>query len=158
MECHSLRCEFLLWFNIAQSFKNVDVLYFPHNLDFWGWVYPIPPHLNHMGADLAWGILEFAEGKPIGSGGLKWLKIHLANKIGKDKLPLNDWVKYVESIMDEVHKCAEDPRNNTFWLESENPWQALGVMFELSEAMKSPVPEDYVSHMPVHVDGSCNGM
>lgn len=65
LETHSLRCEFLLRFNIAQSFKNVDVLYFPHNLDFRGRVYPIPPHLNHMGADLARGILEFAEGKPL---------------------------------------------------------------------------------------------
>jgi len=31
-------------------------------------------------------------------------------------------------------------------------------MFELSRAMKSPNPEEYVSHTPVHVDGSCNGM
>ena len=30
-----------------------DVMYFPHNLDFRGRVYPIPPHLNHMGADLS---------------------------------------------------------------------------------------------------------
>mgnify|MGYP002363611652 CR=1 FL=1 len=89
---------------------------------------------------------------------MRWLKIHLANKIGKDKLPLNDRVAYVDSIIDEVHKCAEDPWNNTFWLESENPWQALGVMFELSDALKSPNPYEYISHIPVHVDGSCNGM
>jgi len=50
------------------------------------------------------------------------LKIHLANKIGKDKLPLEERVAYVDSIIEEVHKCAEDPRNNTFWLDSENPW------------------------------------
>jgi len=75
-----------------------------------------------MGADLARGILEFAEGKPLKWEGLWWLKIHLANKLGKDKLPLDEWVKYVESIVEEVHKCAEDPRNNTFWLESDNPW------------------------------------
>ena len=24
--------------------------------------------------------------------------------------------------------------------------------------LKSPNPESYVSHVPVHVDGSCNGM
>jgi len=67
-------------------------------------------------------------------------------------------VQYVDSIMEEVHKCAEDPRNNTFWLESDNPWQALGVIIELSEAMKMKNPENYISHIPVHVDGSCNGM
>jgi len=111
-----------------------------------------------MGADLAWGILEFAEGRWLGQSGVRWLKIHLANKIGKDKLPLDEWVAYVESIIEEINKCAEDPWNNTFWLEAEDPWQALGVMYELSEALKSPNPEDFISHIPVHVDGSCNGM
>jgi DNA-directed RNA polymerase len=31
-------------------------------------------------------------------------------------------------------------------------------MIELSNAVKSPNPEEYISHTPVHVDGSCNGM
>jgi DNA-directed RNA polymerase len=31
-------------------------------------------------------------------------------------------------------------------------------MFELSAAMKHANPEDYVCHLHVHVDGSCNGM
>lgn len=87
-ENHALRCEFLLRLSIAQSFKNTTNLYFPHNLDFRGRVYPIPPHLNHMGADINRGLLEFAEGKALGKDGLFWLKVHVANKIGKDKLPI----------------------------------------------------------------------
>jgi DNA-directed RNA polymerase len=35
-----------------------------------------------MGADINRGLLEFAEGKPLGNDGLYWLKVHLANKIG----------------------------------------------------------------------------
>lgn len=31
-------------------------------------------------------------------------------------------------------------------------------MFELSAAMKMENPEDYVCHLHIHVDGSCNGM
>jgi DNA-directed RNA polymerase len=31
-------------------------------------------------------------------------------------------------------------------------------MIDLSKAMRSPNPEEYVSHSAVHVDGSCNGM
>jgi DNA-directed RNA polymerase len=60
--------------------------------------------------------------------------------------------------MEMVHRCAEDPKNNLEWLQSENPWQTLSCMFELSRAMKAPNPEEYISHTPVHVDGSCNGM
>jgi len=111
-----------------------------------------------MGADLSRGILEFAEGKPLGKEGIRWLKIHLANKIGQDKLPLDERVAYVDSIIDDVHRCAEDPYNNTFWMEAESPWQSLGTIVELSEALKSPNPEAYISHAPVHVDGSCNGL
>ena len=86
------------------------------------------------------------------------MKINLANKIGKDKLPLQERVEYVDTVIDEVHAVAEDPRNNLFWMNSDNPWQTLGSIFELSAALKSDNPEEYISHVPVHVDGTCNGM
>jgi len=157
-EAHALRCEFLLRLTMTQSFKNCNKIYFPHNMDFRGRVYPIPPHLNHMGADLNRGILEFSVGKPLGKTGLYWLKVHLANKIGQDKLPLDERAQYSESIIETVHRCAADPKNNLEWLQAENPWQALACMFELSAAVKSGNPEEYASHLHVHVDGSCNGM
>jgi hypothetical protein len=48
---------------MAISFKSVQKLYFPHCMDFRGRVYPIPPHLNHMGADINRGLLEFSKAK-----------------------------------------------------------------------------------------------
>ena len=157
-ETHGLRCEWVLRMNIANSFKSCRKIYFPHNCDFRGRVYPIPPHLNHMGPDINRGMLNFSEGKPIGKEGLWWLKVHLSNKWGQDKLPLNERAKYAESMMEDVHRMAEDPKNNLDWLKADNPWQALGAIFELSAALNSPVPEEYISHIHVHVDGSCNGM
>lgn len=65
-DLHSLRCDFMLKLNVAKGFSDISKIYYPHNVDFRGRVYPIPPHLNHMGADLARGLLEFSEGKPIG--------------------------------------------------------------------------------------------
>jgi DNA-directed RNA polymerase len=67
---------------MAISFKSVQKIYFPHCMDFRGRVYPIPPHLNHMGADINRGLLEFSKSKKLGKNGVYWLKIHLANKIG----------------------------------------------------------------------------
>lgn len=119
---HGLRCGFLLRLSMAQGFAPCQKIYFPHNMDFRGRVYPIPPHLNHMGDDLNRGLLSFSEAKPLGEHGLRWLKIHLANVIGQDKLPLDDRAAYADSIMEAVHRCADDPKKNLDWLDSDNPW------------------------------------
>ena len=86
-----------------------DKFYFPHNLDFRGRAYPIPPHLNHIGDDLSRGLLLFAEAKPIGERGLRWLKIHVANLHGFDKGSFDERVQYVEDHMADIYDSAERP-------------------------------------------------
>ena len=94
-DLHSLRCDLGYKLDIAREFQNdVDsfrlvqeqVIYFPMNLDFRGRVYPIPPHLNHLGNDLCRGLLSFARRKRLGERGLFWLKIQIANLYGNDKV------------------------------------------------------------------------
>lgn len=121
-------------------------------------MYPIPPHLNHMGADISRGLLQYCEGKPLGKRGLYWLKIHFANKMGKDKLSLSEREQYTNSMLPWIHKVARDPQNNLEWLSSENPWQALAALIDIDGAVRSGEPESYVSHTSVHLDGSCNGL
>lgn len=55
-EMYSLRCDFMLRMNVAKNLFN-DEIYFPYNLDFRGRAYPIPPHLNHIGSDIARALL-----------------------------------------------------------------------------------------------------
>jgi DNA-directed RNA polymerase len=62
-----------------------ETIYFPHNVDFRGRAYPIPPHLNHIGNDLCRGLLLFKEKREIGIKGLKWIKIQISNLAGNDK-------------------------------------------------------------------------
>lgn len=57
---------------------NEDGFYFPHNLDFRGRAYPMHPNLNHLGADLSRGLLQFADAKPLGPDGLRWLEISVS--------------------------------------------------------------------------------
>mmetsp|Transcript_59973 Transcript_59973/g.82367 ORF Transcript_59973/g.82367 Transcript_59973/m.82367 type:complete len:197 (-) Transcript_59973:678-1268(-) len=111
-----------------------------------------------MGADINRGLMTFSKARKLGPEGLFWLKVHLANKIGKDKLPLVERAAYSESIIETVNRCAEDPKTNLEWLQSDSPWQTLAAMIELSAAMKSENPEEYYSNLHIHVDGSCNGM
>lgn len=155
---HSLRCDLLLKLEVAEKFKD-RVIYFPHNMDFRGRVYPIPPHLNHMGADICRGLLTFAEGKPLGKRGLWWLKVQLANLYGKDKVSFEERVQFADENMDNVFDSATNPlRGNRWWLNAEDPWQCLACCFELYKAITSPDPEQYICHLPIHQDGTCNGL
>ena len=56
----------MLKLDVANSYKDIQKIYFPNNLDFRGRIYPIPPHLNHIGDDIARSLLVFSEKKPLG--------------------------------------------------------------------------------------------
>lgn len=157
-DVNSLRCSFLLKLEQARAFSKSSKFYYPYNIDFRGRVYPVPPHLNHISSDICRGMLEFGVGRPLGKSGLRWLKIQLANKMGKDKLPNDDRAAYAESIIPLVEKVVADPLRNREWLEVEDCWQSLAAMYELHAAIKSGDPENYVSHLHIHQDGSCNGL
>lgn len=184
-ECYSLWCDMLYRLSIANHFRH-DVLYFPHNIDFRGRVYPLPPHFNHMGGDLVRSLLVFAQGKPLGPGGLNWLKLHAVNLTGlKKRDPVGDRLAYADSILDDILDSAEDPLGGItrdgsggdgdgdgdgddnlgdlgkrkWWLGSDEPLQTLATCIEIRNALRCPQgPENYVCHLPIHQDGSCNGL
>ncbi|CAF3645701.1 unnamed protein product [Rotaria socialis] len=156
-EIFSLWCYELYRLSIANHFRN-EIFWFPHNLDFRGRVYPIPPHFNHLGSDIARSIILFAEGKPLGPNGLRQLKIHLVNLTDlKKKASINDRAKYADEIMDDILDSADRPlEGRQWWKQSEEPWQTLACCMEIACAIRSPDHTKYVSHFPVHQDGSCN--
>ncbi|KAI4389287.1 hypothetical protein MLD38_001528 [Melastoma candidum] len=161
MERHSQRCDIELKLAVARKMKEEDGFYYPHNLDFRGRAYPMHPYLNHLGSDLCRGILEFAEGRPLGKSGLRWLKIHVANLFagGVDKLSLEARVAFTENHLDDIFDSADRPlEGKRWWLTAEDPFQCLAACINLTEALRSPSPEAFLSHVPVHQDGSCNGL
>lgn len=54
-------------------------------------------------------MLVFDEGKPLGDNGLRWLKMHLANVYGKDKLSFDDRIKFIDDNMAHIRKAVESP-------------------------------------------------
>jgi DNA-directed RNA polymerase len=143
----------LIWEQVARKMKDEDGFYYPHNLDFRGRAYPMHPYLNHLGSDLCRGILEFAEGRPLGKSGLRWLKIHLANLYagGVDKLSYEGRIAFTENHLDDIFDSADRPlEGRRWWLSAEDPFQCLAACVNLSEALRSPSPETSISHMPVH--------
>jgi DNA-directed RNA polymerase len=155
---HSERCFHNLQLEIAKGYAD-ETFYFPHNMDFRGRAYPLSSYLNQMGADHCRGLLMFADGKPLGPNGLRWLKIHLANVFGFDKASLQEREGFAMKNLSEVYDSASGPLNgNKWWLKAEDPWQTLATCIELKRALDSPDPTAYVCHLPVHQDGSCNGL
>uniref|UniRef100_A0A0N5AM58 DNA-directed RNA polymerase n=1 Tax=Syphacia muris TaxID=451379 RepID=A0A0N5AM58_9BILA len=144
---------------VADSWKD-EILYFPHNMDFRGRVYPISPYLSHMGDDINRSLLLFAKGKPLGDDGLKWLKIHCVNLTGKKKREsINARLAYADEMLPKILDSANSPlKGQQWWLESDEPWQTLAACIELRNALKYASPEQYISHLPIHQDGTCNGL
>lgn len=155
---HSQRCFMNLQLEVARAFRN-HTIYFPHNVDYRGRAYPMPTYLNHMGADHARAILKFAKGKELGARGLRWLKIHLANVYGLDKSSFDEREAFTNDNVANVIASATSPLTGSrWWLEAEEPWQCLAACFELKAALDLADPTKYVSQLPVHQDGTCNGL
>ena len=155
---HSERCFFNFQLEVARAYLN-DIFYFPHNMDFRGRAYPIPPYLNHIGADNCRGLLKFGIGKQLGESGLVWLKIHLANVFGYDKASFKERRDFAMDHVKDVYDSANDPlKGSRWWLKAEDPWQCLATCIELKNALESPDPTKFVSYLPVHQDGTCNGL
>eukprot|EP00258_Populus_trichocarpa_P013771 XP_002325119.2 DNA-directed RNA polymerase 3, chloroplastic isoform X1 [Populus trichocarpa] len=160
-ERHSQRCDTELKLSVARKLKDEEGFYYPHNLDFRGRAYPMHPHLTHLSSDLCRGVLEFEEGRPLGKSGLCWLKIHLANLYsgGVEKLSHDGRLAFVENHLSEIFDSAKNPVNGKrWWLKAEDPFQCLAACINLSEALNSASPHTVISHLPIHQDGSCNGL
>ena len=156
-ETFSLRCSLNYTLEVANRFRNFT-MYFPHNIDFRGRAYPIPAYLNHMNGDFNRGLLKFKQKKKLEEHGWKWLKVHLANVYGHNKVSFDDRCKFTEDHMADINAIVEDPFNNKWWLEADDPWQCLATSMEIVEAIKSGDPASFMSNFPVHQDGSCNGL
>jgi DNA-directed RNA polymerase len=110
---HAERCKFNYTLEVARSYLN-ETFYLPHNMDFRGRTYPIPPHLSPVGDDMNRGLLLFGEKKALGTTGLKWLRIHLANVYGFDKMSFDDRAKFAEAHEADIFDSADKPLDVRF--------------------------------------------
>lgn len=144
-----------LW--VAEEYSQFDAIYFPHSLDWRGRAYPIPAYVNPQSDDSGKALLEFAEGKRLGDNGAYWLAVHIANCYGYDKASFDDRVQWVldheEQIMDSAMNGLDGQR---FWCEADSPFCFLAGCLEWMGYRMTG--EEYVSHLPIQMDGSCNGL
>lgn len=103
--------------------------------------------------------------------GIWWLSIHGANCLGvtpggekMTRWTLGYRSKWIQEHSKRIQHTAMEPFSDLWWTEADEPWQFLAFCFEwagMLEHMWGDAPggpEEYVCHLPVSVDGSCNGL
>ncbi len=141
----------------CEKLENEERLYFPYQLDNRGRAYPMPQVFNPQSDDIGRALLEFADGKPLGDRGARWLAVHLANAYGQDKKSFDDRVGWVIEHEAEIHNSAENPLESAgFWMKAEKPWCFLAACMEWVGYCS--IGLTFKSHLPIAMDGTCNGL
>lgn len=130
---------------IAEMFKDEERIYFPHNFDYRGRIYPIPNTLTPQGDDIAKGLLEFADPVELTDDGLEACYAYLASVYGYDK----------ESYEERFRLGVELASKDVDYREAEEPY----VFAQVQDLIRNIEEHgDFTSRIAIAIDGSCNGL
>jgi DNA-directed RNA polymerase len=155
--------------DLVETFKDHDRMYFVCNLDFRGRVYPVVSTLlSPQGDDVAKGLLTFAEGRPLGREGRRYLAQHGASSLDEwggtklTRLTIQERIQWIEQRTPWIVRMAEDPMAHRDWMEADSPFVFLAFCIEWAKlqqwTQQGNMSEDFVSNLPCAQDGSCNGI
>lgn len=140
---------------LLDDFGKYPEIYFPWTADSRFRMYPSCTTISPQSSDVGKGMLKFAKGMALGDHGYKWLSISLCNNIGEDSISFSERVEYVHDHEEIIRRCVEDPLSNREWTTWDEPWKGLLTAREWVEAHNDKT--NYISYVPVTLDGSCNG-
>ncbi len=156
----ALRCVGTV--KIAQKFSKYDRIYFPHNMDFRGRVYPIPS-FNPQGDDLTKALIELVDTPPIASPeDIDWMMIHGANLAGVDKVSYEERKQWIRDNEERILAVAKEPLDDLWWSDMDAPFQFLAFCFEWLKLKeyeeKHGTPVGFITGLVVAFDGTCSGL
>jgi DNA-directed RNA polymerase len=142
---------------LAKELEDKQEFYYVYRCDFRGRVYSASSGISPQGPDQSKALIQFANAKPLGARGVYWLKVHGANKWGYDKSSYDDRVRWIDERKEQWLAVAADPvGNRSLWADADKPYQFLAFCFEYAGV--NEFGETFRSHLPVALDGSCNGL
>jgi len=148
------RIQYLMTMGVVEKMIDYDRFYYVYQLDYRGRVYPITDFFNPQSKGYVKAMLEFADGQYLTPVGLRWLKIHIANCYGLDKMPLDDRVKWAEDNHTMLLNIARSPQEAlSSWVDSDSPYEFLaGCMAYEDHILGNKV------HLPIQLDAVNSGV
>lgn len=139
-----------------RRYSSFEQMYLPTFIDHRGRMY-FRPTCNPQDIDAVKGVFKFKNGVALGRRGLYWLKVHVANCAGFDKVLFDERAKWTDDNWPAIEAFLADPANGT------PPDEATAITFyaaakDLQRAYESGNPETYVSHVPIAMDATCSGL
>lgn len=144
---------------LAKKLSQHDEFYHVYDIDTRGRVYTACALLSPQGDTLNKALLRFKNGTKIkDENGVRNMYIYAANLFGKDKIELDKRVQWVYDNKNMLERCVADPFENIDWLDADKPFVFLAVAEEITRFWKVKNNwRDFETHIPIMVDGSCNG-
>jgi len=132
-------------------------LWFPAFLDWRNRIY-FRGTPNPQGSEFERAVIRFARKRPLGERGIYWLKVHIANCMGYDKVHFDQRVQHVDKLWDVLVRDMQYPEDSDLYRAADDGLGVLAAVLELTRAYSTGQPENYCSGMIVHVDATCSGL
>jgi DNA-directed RNA polymerase len=144
---------------IANELAVHDYFTIPWACDFRG-RFNMVPSFNYHRDDHIKSLFQFQRGRVVEGQNIKWLKIHIANCSGFekiDKAPLEDRVAWFDKNEGVLLDMAKDYKNSlNQWSGADSPFQMLAAIFEYSRYLEEG--DDFVGFIPISLDGTNSGV
>jgi DNA-directed RNA polymerase len=142
---------------VAERFSKFSELFFIYQTDYRGRIYPVAQFLSPQGTSVIKAQMVLANGQPIETyEELRWLYHHAANCFGYDKKTINERVRLIEQMMDEILAIDADPLTNSSWKDCSDPWGFLAACFEISQFQREGY--GFISHISINLDATNSGL
>jgi DNA-directed RNA polymerase len=132
-------------------------IYYPHQCDSRGRIYPIPTVIRTQGESLEKALLRSYTGLPIGKHGAYWLATHVAGTWGLDKEPWDTRAAWTQENTDWILDVAVDPwpHLEEVFARADDPWAFLAACHEWMGFIEEG--EDFITKLPITQDATCSG-
>lgn len=144
-------------FREAQELRAYPAIWFAWYADSRGRKYARAGGVSPQGTDLEKGLLLLRDGKALTEPGIRWFMIHGANKYGIDKVDFADRISWVEQNEAAILAAASGEHDD-FWIAADSPVSFLAWAIEYAAFVQAGRSPDFVSHLPLGQDGTCNGL